>query len=212
MNMLKKSYVSFFLTFIISCLFNFSFVFAQGTKPSIPKKTEKNDTSQSSIINLQSTIIPHSPRKATIMSALLPGLGQAYNKKYWKIPILYGGFIACYLYFDYNQTGYTKYNDAYKASINPATKNYPFQGRTYNYDTLHLYSENIRLINESYRKYRDLSVILIVGVYLLNIIDANVDGHLFNFDISDNLSLNAAPYLYLSQNNNYSGISLRLKL
>lgn len=212
MNMLKKNYVRFFFALIVSCSVNFSFVFAQDNLPSIPKKEKTNSAPQSSIVNHQSIILPHSPRKATIMSAILPGLGQAYNKKYWKIPIIYGGFAACIYFFMDNQKSYQEYEDVYYASTHSFVGNYSFQGKTYTYSVLHSHSEDIRGVVETYHKWRDLSVIVTAGVYLLNIIDANVDGHLFNFDISDDLSLSVQPYFYPSQNNNYSGISLRLKL
>ena len=210
--MLKKSYVSFFFALIILCSVNSSFLFAQDNQPSISQKAETRSVPQSSIVNHQSTILPHSPRKATIMSAILPGLGQAYNKKYWKIPVIYAGFAVCAYFITDNQKMYQAYSDLYKASVDTSLKNYFFQGKIYNYSDLHSHSEDIRGVVETYHKWRDLSVILTTSVYLLNIIDANVDGHLFNFDISDDLSINVLPYFYLSQNNNYSGISLKLRL
>ena len=137
----------------------------------------------------------HSPRRATIYSAVLPGLGQAYNHKYWKIPIIYGGFTALTYSYMFNDGKYSDYLHEYtkrmnkdSANFNPAMKDYK--------------NENILELKNSYQKSRELTVIGFVVLYALNIIDATVDGHLYAFDISDNLSMNINPYL--APNYNYS--------
>lgn len=124
-------------------------------------------------------------RRATVMSAILPGLGQAYNKKYWKMPIIYagmGGF--AYMYLNNNEE-YIYYRDNLRAihDGDSSTTN------TTNYQDWQLQS-----LKDQYKKNRDLALIGFFAVYLLNIIDANVDGHLHSFDVSDDLSLSMDPY------------------
>ena len=124
--------------------------------------------------------------KAALMSALLPGLGQAYNKSYWKIPVLYAGLGTLVYFVKTNNEEYHNYYDAYKYRLdgdsNTVDNNYP-----------NLSDEDILVRKDYYRRNRDLSYVLIGVVYVLNIIDAYVDAHLSDFDISDNLSLNAQP-------------------
>lgn len=130
---------------------------------------------------------PHSPKKAGWMSAALPGLGQVYNKKYWKLPILYGGLAGLtYLYIQNNQ-GYIEYRDAYRFRISDdynGVDGYPY------YTT-----ENLRVLKNEYWKNRDLTVIIIALVYTANILDAVVDAHFFTYDVSDDLSFNVSPTL-----------------
>ena len=184
---LRKIFLNLFLSYLISHISYFSFA-----------QTKTDTVSKPAIINF------HSPKKATIMSAVIPGLGQAYNKKYWKIPVLYSGFGVMYYIVNYNQTRYTKYRNAYIESIN-SPADYPFMDK--------YTPDNLRTLSDAYHRDRDLSVIITSFVYILNIIDANVDAHLFKFDVSDNLSLSAQPSLYLSQNNTtFAGVSIKLKL
>ncbi|HPW96946.1 MAG TPA: DUF5683 domain-containing protein [Flavobacterium sp.] len=121
---------------------------------------------------------PLRPSKAAFYSALLPGLGQAYNKSYWKIPIVYGAIgTSLYFYFNNNKK-YHSYRDAYKQRL---------QGLPDQYD----YLDDDRLIRAQrfYQRNRDLSLLVAVGFYVLNIVDANVDAHLTQFNVNDNLSI-----------------------
>lgn len=131
----------------------------------------------------------HSPKKATIMSALLPGLGQAYNKKYWKIPIVYAGFGVCTYFIVENGKSFRRYRDALIAihDDDPNTVN----------DTVFSESQLDRL-QDTYRRWLDLSYVSFAAIYILQIIDANVDAHLFHFDISDDISMKWTPNLRLS--------------
>jgi len=156
------------------------------------------------------SVKPHSPKLATLMSACVPGLGQVYNKKYWKVPVVYAGFgIIGYSFIKSNQN-YKKYRDAYlfREDNDPTTIDSIF---TY-------YSKEDLLINkEYYRRNRDLSAIIGVLWYVINIIDATVDAHLFSFDINDDLSLNVRPYSCPLRNNYYTaayagGITLSLNI
>ncbi|MDY6800499.1 MAG: DUF5683 domain-containing protein [Bacteroidota bacterium] len=143
----------------------------------------------------------HSPHKATMFSAVVPGLGQVYNKKYWKLPIIYGLTGAFIYAFDFNNNQYNKYKNAYAEF--DAGKINSFEGYT-NKDII------LRL-KDYHRRNRDLNVIVLAGVYMLNIIDATVDAHLFDYDISEDLSLNIQPSLMHSVNNqNTLGFTCRV--
>ena len=136
----------------------------------------------------------HSPKTATIMSACLPGLGQIYNGKWWKVPIVYGGFggLGYLVYSNYSE--YHSYLLAYEYK----TGDLP-EGTTLNeYQTSlanRYAASQLQTYKESYRRDFEFYTILTVAWYALNIVDACVDGHLYSYDISDDLSLNVDPYL-----------------
>ena len=137
---------------------------------------------------------PHSPTKATIMSACLPGLGQVYNGKWWKVPIVYAGLGGLgYLVYS-NYSDYSAYLHAYEFQ----TGDLP-EGVTLNAHETELAnkysSSQLQTYKESYRRDFEFYTILTVAWYGLNILDACVDGHLYNYDISDDLSLSVDPYL-----------------
>jgi len=129
-------------------------------------------------------IDPLTPAKAAFYSAVLPGLGQAYNKKYWKIPLVYGAIgTSLYFYLDNNKK-YNQYRDAYKRRL---------EGYS---DDDYSYLDDSRLIagQKFYQRNRDLSALFVVAFYALNIIDANVDAALLQFNIDENLSLKPVIY------------------
>ena len=133
----------------------------------------------------------HSPKKATIMSACLPGLGQVYNGKWWKVPIVYAGLGGLgYLSYS-NYSNYRLYLDAYLYSTddleNPSQQAIELAGR--------YASSQLQTYKESYRRDFEFYTILTVAWYGLQIVDACVDGHLYTYDISDDLSLSVDPYL-----------------
>ena len=143
------------------------------------------------------SIRSHSPTKATLFSTAVPGLGQAYNKKYWKIPIVYAG-IGTSLYFAVsNHNNLNKFRAAYRLRIDedPNTID-EFDGI--------LTEEGIQANIDYYQRNRDLSYIVATLFYVLNIVDAAVDAHLFNFPKNDNLSFNLQPSLELISNNQLS--------
>jgi hypothetical protein len=143
----------------------------------------------------------HSPHKATFYSAILPGLGQAYNKKYWKIPILYAGIGAMGYAIHFNSTNYIKYKNAYRDFLirDPGNKSYKEVipptltieevENTYN----EWFQRALQNKREYYKRYRDLSYIGMAAIYILNLIDATVDAHFYNFDVSDDLSMDIRP-------------------
>lgn len=142
-------------------------------------------------------------RKATIMSACLPGLGQIYNHKYWKAPVIYAALGGLGYWGVTNQKKYRYYSDNLRYANDDDL----------NTTNATLYN-NDQLIAQKryYRKFRDMSIMLGALVYAINIIDANVDAHLRTFDVSDDLSLQLKPYSNFDYNNKLqAGLSLKLK-
>jgi len=133
----------------------------------------------------------HNPTKATLFSTLLPGLGQIYNRKYWKVPIIYAGF-GVMTYFIYtNADEYLDFRCAYIESVNGITNG--------NYEDLVARYTQQELLSavEYYRRNLEISVLITALWYVLNIVDATVDAHLFTYNISENLTLKASPELML---------------
>lgn len=155
---------------------------------------------------------PHSPTKATIMSACLPGLGQIYNGKWWKVPIVYAGLGGLgYLAFN-NYSNYSLYLNAYRYSTGETED----VGQSAIELAGRYSSSQLQTYKESYRRDFELYTILTVAWYGLNILDACVDGHLYTYDISDDLSLNIDPYLQPMKTPeplpHYAQVGLSLKL
>ena len=123
------------------------------------------------------------PKKAAIYSAIIPGSGQIYTKKYWKVPIIYGGLIASGYFIKDNQDNYNMYKEAALTSIE----------NNYENQLDFTYSELITL-KDHYRRNREISYFSFIGIYILNVVDASVNAHLFNYDVSDDISLNIRPY------------------
>lgn len=150
----------------------------------------------------------HNPTKAMWMSAALPGLGQYYNKKYWKIPIVYAGFSTLAYVSIINKQGYAKYRDAYatKLALNGELSGDPLID---NYS-----SDQLLRYREYYQGNLELNYILFGAFYMLQIIDAAVDAHFYQYNISDNLSLEFDPIIYQNKNQIYAvpGLQLRWKL
>lgn len=120
------------------------------------------------------------PAKAAFYSAILPGLGQAYNKRYWKIPLVYGAIGASLYFYSWNNDKYDVYRTAYKDRLAGTPD------PQYNY----LSDNQLISAQEFYQKNRDVSMLFAVAFYVLNIVDANVDAHLLQFNVNDNLSFN----------------------
>ena len=131
------------------------------------------------------------PARASMMSAIVPGLGQAYNGDYWKIPIFYTGLGVCAYAWNFNQVQYNRYRRMY-IDLNEGT----YQGN--------LSVDNIKWYRDQHRRMRDYSIIATVLVYALNIIDANVFAHFNTFDISDDLTFNVEPALISPVNAQWS--------
>lgn len=153
----------------------------------------------------------HSPKKASMYSAILPGLGQAYNKKYWKIPVIYAGFAALGYFIYWNNDNYQIMKRAYSdfTDDDPETNSYlDLDGAQY-YDLGTEpddtnFKDALTKQQSYYRRNRDLLIISTVGFYGLQIIDASVDAHFFDFDISEDLTLNWQPTMqYFNQQTVY---------
>ena len=137
------------------------------------------------------------PQRALWLSLIIPGAGQIYNRKLWKIPIVYGGFLGCLYALTWNNQMYNDYSQAYldimdddpntKSYMNMLPLNYNIEGREQQFKDIFKNKKNY------YRKYRDMSIFAMIGVYLLSVVDAYVDAELSSFDISKNLGLTIEP-------------------
>jgi len=153
-------------------------------------------------IDTRKPIDPLTPARAAFYSAVLPGLGQAYNKKYWKIPIIYVALGAgTYFYLD-NDKEYKRYRDAYKRRLAGFEDDEFFGSVT---------DDGLREAQKTLRRNKELSLLITVGLYALNIIDANVDAHLLQFNVDDNLSLKPHYKLNEFDNTGDLGLSLNFK-
>jgi len=186
----------FFLLFLI--------VFTQGWAQqtgSLPPSNNKYDSAQAA----------HSPRKAAIRSALVPGLGQIYNKKYWKLPIVYGALGASGAVFVYNLTNYRDTRFAYRVKYNMRvnqTDSLLFNSIKSNLQPLP--EESLRYYRDQFRRDIDYSVLFFLLLWGLNVVDASVDAHLKTFDVGPDLSFQLkAGYSELAQTN---GLSLKMRL
>lgn len=128
------------------------------------------------------TSLPKNPRKATVLSAIIPGAGQVYNGKLWKVPILYGGFMTDIYFINYNNKRYETFRDALFAFDKGDRSLFPSLNR----------NSLVRNV-DFWRQNRDMTILLLLAIYALNLVDANVDAHLSGFDISDNLALKIEP-------------------
>lgn len=140
------------------------------------------------------------PQRALWLSLIVPGAGQIYNRKLWKLPIVYGGFLGCMYALTWNNQMYKDYSQAYLDIMDddPNTKsymdmlplNFNMNGRENQYKDIFKNKKNY------YRKYRDMSLFCMIGVYLLSVVDAYVDAELSSFDISEDLSMTVEPAVF----------------
>jgi hypothetical protein len=170
----------------------------------VPIKSINIATDTTTLNKAQKKRVYSGPRRATILSAVVPGLGQAYNKKYWKIPVVYGALGGFAYMFAVNNKEYNYYrknliavNDDDSSTTNATPYN----------------SDDLQILKLEYKKYRDFAAIGIGLVYLFNLIDANVDAHLKTFDVSDDLSIEVTPWQQMfGTNKGYktaTGLSLK---
>ena len=172
---------------------------SKSTKPS-----EELLVVQDSVVINKKAFNPLSPSKAAFYSAVLPGLGQAYNKKFWKIPIVYAALGTGIYFYITNNNEYNDVRDAYKRRLAG------FQDDRF----LNTLPNNEQLLEaqKTLRRNKELSLLITFGIYALNIIDANVDAHLLQYNLDENLSIK--PNIDFNEINNKSnfGLSLNLKL
>ena len=184
---------------ILAFLFLVSKTIAQSDTIVLSKDT-------STLTKPEKKVIYSAARKASIMSAILPGLGQAYNKKYWKIPIIYAGLGG----FGYMFLTNNKQYNLYRANVIAYNDDDPLT-----VPSLPEYSsDQSQVLKLYYRKNRDFAVIGFSLIYLINIIDANVDAHLRTFDVSDDLSIHLDPWQSTYKTNSgyraATGLSVKL--
>lgn len=137
-------------------------------------------------------------KRALWLALVLPGAGQIYNRKYWKLPIIYGGFVGCAYAMSWNNQMYHDYSQAYLDIMDddPNTQSYNqflHLGATIDDSNIERYKEIFRKRKDRYRRWRDMSMFVFIGVYAFSVIDAYVDASLSQFDISDDLSLRVEP-------------------
>lgn len=162
--------------------------------------------------DINKKIFVPNPSKATWLAVVFPGGGQIYNRKYWKLPIIYGGFAGCAYALSWNGKMYKDYSQAYLDIMdsNPNTKSYEDllpPNAIYNEEQL---KNTLKRRKDMFRRYRDLSIFAFIGVYLISIIDAYVDAELSNFDITPDLSMKVEPAV-IDNNNQFRSSSLKNK-
>lgn len=163
------------------------------------KKEEEIPTPESQIID------PLAPATAAFYSAVLPGLGQAYNKKYWKVPIVYAAIGTGVYFIVDNQQEYNRYQDAYKLRISGRPDEFDGTGTNPN-----ISDDGLIRAQEVLKKNRDLAIFITIGLYVLNIIEANVDAHLDEKAFNKNLSFRPSFYINPIDNQAYAGLNLKI--
>jgi hypothetical protein len=205
----------FIFTFFFSLLlFSGTGVFAQQNdtlhvgKDSVEKKADtvitKNNlpiAPEKTVLELDTTV-KYNPKKAMLRSAILPGWGQWYNKKYWKIPIIYGALGVTTGIFLYN----LKYYKLLRKAVQYRMDTIPSNDALIDPAFIHLSTESIRIYRDAYRQNIDYSVLAFLVVWGLNVVDATVDAHLKAFDVSPNIGMKVhAGFNYMTNN---AGVSL----
>ena len=147
------------------------------------------------------------PQKALWLAMVIPGGGQIYNRKYWKLPIFYGGFLGCIYAMRWNNMMYKDYSQAYLDIMDddPTTESYNsflHLGVTITDSNKERFQSLFKSRKDRYRRWRDLSFFCLIGVYVLSVIDAYVDAELSVFDMSDDLSLKVRPTVIQNQQTN----------
>lgn len=165
------------------------------------------------------------PMRAVWLGAVIPGAGQIYNRSYWKLPIVYGGFMGCIYAITWTNNQYIGYKDAYRdiyydmqngtLSYNPDKSYNAILPEGYTIETMggaSTYQSRLKEWQNTARRNRDLSILVSIAVYALSLVDAYVDAQLFDFDISNDLSLNVTPQLYYDlQNQRTAEVKMAIK-
>lgn len=212
----------------------------EAVKTMVPGETAASDSAVKVVIMAADSLKQPSvklkkfkpdPNKA-LLFALIPGGGQIYNRKYWKLPLVYGAFMGCMYAITWNNKNYQDYSSAYFGIMNdygkvqmanqegmkyegPWDENWTIfipRGQEASYVSNTQFQENLKRRKDYYRRFRDLSIIITVGVYAISMIDAYVDAHLFDFDISPDLSLHWSPEVTPKTRNNSASYGLNCSL
>jgi hypothetical protein len=177
---------------------------AAAQDPQTPKDTLMVEPYQDTVL-IESYAKRYNPRKALLYAAVVPGLGQIYNKKYWKLPLVYGGLFACGYAVKFYGDQYTDYRSIVFQAVEKGTGENEIDEDLGMQNTLSSY----RTATDRARRERDFYMIVMAGVYLLQIIDAHVDAHLKEFDLNPNLRVQIEPMM---EDNYYAGRSTGLSL
>ena len=176
----------------------------------------KTDSIQKGIPQPKQRFIPDSNRSVWL-ALVFPGGGQIYNRKYWKLPIVYGGFVGCTYALSWNNKMYKEYSQAYLDIMDddPNTKSYedflPMNSSIAGQEER--FKELFRKRKDAYRRQRDLSIFSFIGVYLLSVIDAYVDAELSDFDITKDIGLRVEPAVFNdSRSKNFGSVGLQCSL
>jgi len=167
----------------------------------LPKLTKAVAKVEIGLDTLQNKVFKPNPARVVWMAAIIPGCGQILNKKYWKLPIVYGGFMTMAYFISWNSSHYNSYKNAYLdiLSNDPAATSYldvlPKGATVADMGGMTNYTNILKNKQDAFRRYRDLSVIMTIGYYALTIVDAYVDAQLYDFDITPDLSLHLQPTL-----------------
>ncbi|MEO8774537.1 MAG: DUF5683 domain-containing protein [Gelidibacter sp.] len=192
----RSLYTSLFILFS-TCFLGFSQTSTDSISTSIGKEVVID-----SLVRKPLNIL--APSKAAFYSAVLPGLGQAYNRKYWKIPIVYAALgTGIYIYLD-NDKVYNRYRDAYKRRL-AGHRDDEFYGDE---ATPKVSNEGLVRAQNTLRRNKELSLLITFGLYALNIIDANVDAHLLQYNLDENLALK--PHFKYNEQENSTNLGLTL--
>nr|WP_298793748.1 DUF5683 domain-containing protein [uncultured Allomuricauda sp.] len=210
------------LLFVCAFLLSFSFTFSQekeeGEKQhpqeidSLALDLEGEGITIDEVTYQKKRINPLAPSKAAFYSAILPGLGQIYNKRYWKAPIVWGAIGTGIYVYSINNTQYNKARDAFKRRRAGFSDDefFDLNGDGSGPD---ISLEALQDAQEARQRDRDLALLITIALYAFNIIDANVDAHLKQYNVDDNLSIDFKPYLDLNPltNNPNYGMALVVK-
>jgi len=191
---LRQSFLPFAFCIVVCLFFPFFDANAQ-------------DTINSGIKSDTTKVREHSPKRATYYSMILPGLGQAYNRKYWKIPVVYAGFGTVGYFIVSNTRNYKSFRDAYSFKLSGSSAPPPN-------DLVNRYSSDQLLVGrEYYRRNLEVSYITAGLWYILTMVDAAVDAHFFNYDISEDLSMQVNPWSFPSpdKGRGVAGITLTMR-
>lgn len=180
----------------------FFLFFRVSAQDSLATKEETLKTDKLLTEEAKAEYDPLAPARAAFYSAVLPGLGQAYNRSYWKIPLVYAGIGTSVYFYIQNNNQFHSYRDAYKRRL-AGFQDDEYQGR--------ISDDGLIQAQKLFRKNKEISIFVAIGFYALNIVDANVEGHLRQFNISDNLGIQPNyEYDHLRGESNY-GLSLNFK-
>lgn len=181
------------ILFSLLTVLSFSQVENDSTQVELPKELVVTES------NIREPMDALAPSRAAFYSAILPGLGQAYNKKYWKIPIYIGGIATGIYFYKSNDKKYQLYRDAYKRRLAGDFTDEFFPRVT---------NDGLIRAQRTLRQNKELSLLITVGIYALNIIDANVDAHLLQYNVDENLALR--PHFQYNEQENSSDLGLTL--